>query len=121
MEWVWIILGIILCIVGIAGSLLPLLPGPPIAYAGLLIQQLRDPNPFTTKANIQFTAAESGRAVVELYNIAGIKIRTLFSANVVEGEVYNTSFGDAFLPGGVYVYKISNGKQKHTGKLIKVE
>jgi len=79
------------------------------------------PNPFTTKANIQFTASESGRAVVELYNIAGTKIRTLFSANVVEGEVYNTSFGDALLPGGVYVYKISNGKQKRTGKLIKLD
>jgi hypothetical protein len=79
------------------------------------------PNPFTTKTNIQFTASESGRAVVELYNIAGTKIRTLFSANVVEGEVYNTSFGDALLPGGVYVYTISNGKQKHTGKLIKLD
>jgi uncharacterized protein YqgC (DUF456 family) len=49
MEWVWIILGIILIIVGISGSLLPLLPGPPIAYVGLLLQQLRDPNPFTSK------------------------------------------------------------------------
>ena len=79
------------------------------------------PNPFTTKANIQFTASESGRAVVELYNIAGTKIRTLFSANVIQGEVYNTSFGDALLPGGVYVYTISNGKQKHTGRIIKLE
>src|SRR5688572_15758426 len=49
MEWVWIIIGIILCVVAIAGSLLPLLPGPPIAYAGLLLQQLRDPNPFESK------------------------------------------------------------------------
>lgn len=49
MEWFWIILGIILCIVAIAGSLLPLLPGPPVAYVALLLQQLRDPNPFTTK------------------------------------------------------------------------
>jgi uncharacterized protein YqgC (DUF456 family) len=49
MEWLWIILGIILCIVGIAGSLLPLLPGPPIAYVGLLLQQFREPNPFTSK------------------------------------------------------------------------
>ena len=47
MEWLWIILGIILCIIGIAGSLLPLLPGPPVAYLGVLIQQLRDPNPFS--------------------------------------------------------------------------
>jgi len=79
------------------------------------------PNPFTTKANIQFTASESGRAIIELYNIAGTKIRTLFSANVIQGEVYNTSFGDALLPGGVYVYTISNGKQKHTGRIIKLE
>lgn len=49
MEWVWIILGIILCLVAIAGSLLPLIPGPPIAYVGLLLQQLRDPNPFESK------------------------------------------------------------------------
>src|SRR5262245_28562883 len=48
MEWFWIILGIILALVGTAGSLLPLLPGPPIAYAGLLIQQLRQIKPFST-------------------------------------------------------------------------
>jgi hypothetical protein len=35
--------------VGIAGSLLPLLPGPPIAYIGVLLQQLRDPDPFSSK------------------------------------------------------------------------
>lgn len=49
MEWFWIILGIILLIVGIAGSILPILPGPPIAYAGLIIQQFREPDPFTSK------------------------------------------------------------------------
>jgi uncharacterized protein YqgC (DUF456 family) len=49
MDWLWISLGIILCIVAILGSILPLIPGPPIAYVGLLIQQFRDPNPFTTK------------------------------------------------------------------------
>jgi len=48
MEWIWIIPGIILIIGGIAGSILPLLPGPPVAYAGLLIQQLRTDKPFTT-------------------------------------------------------------------------
>ena len=48
MEYVWIGFGIILCIIAIAGSLLPLLPGPPVAYLGLILQQLRDPNPFST-------------------------------------------------------------------------
>ncbi len=49
MEWVWIILGIVLIITGIAGSILPLLPGPPIAYVGLLIQQFRNPDPFSSE------------------------------------------------------------------------
>lgn len=48
MEWVWISLGIICALVGVAGSFLPLLPGPPIAYAGLLLQQLREEKPFST-------------------------------------------------------------------------
>src|SRR4030095_4051243 len=49
MEWVWITLGIILCIVGIIGSLLPLLPGPPIAYVGILLQLFRNPDPVDAK------------------------------------------------------------------------
>ena len=49
MEWLWIILGIVLVIVGVIGSFLPVVPGPPIAYLGLLIQQLREPDPFTTR------------------------------------------------------------------------
>jgi uncharacterized protein YqgC (DUF456 family) len=49
MDWLLITLGIILVLIGIAGSILPILPGPPIAYAGVLLQQLRDPNPFSSK------------------------------------------------------------------------
>lgn len=48
MDWIWIVLGIILILVGLLGSLLPLLPGPPVAYVGLLLQLFRDPVPFTT-------------------------------------------------------------------------
>ena len=37
MEIALIILGIVLIIAGIAGSILPALPGPPIAYAALFL------------------------------------------------------------------------------------
>ncbi|HNS18555.1 MAG TPA: DUF456 domain-containing protein [Bacteroidales bacterium] len=47
METVWIILGCILLIAGILGSFLPVLPGPPLAYVALLIQQFREEKPFT--------------------------------------------------------------------------
>lgn len=36
-------------LVGLAGSVLPVLPGPPVAYAGFLLQQLRQPAPFSSR------------------------------------------------------------------------
>lgn len=56
MEWIWIVTGIILAVIAIAGSILPLLPGPPVAYVGLLLQQLRPEKPFTTNFLIFWAA-----------------------------------------------------------------
>ena len=47
MEWLWITFGILLIVAGLVGSLLPVIPGPPIAFLGLWMQQLRNPGPFT--------------------------------------------------------------------------
>ncbi len=49
MDILWAVIGGILMLAGIAGSLLPLLPGPPLSYLGLLVLQLRDPVPFTSE------------------------------------------------------------------------
>ena len=49
MDVVLIIIGIILLIIGFAGCIIPGIPGPPIAYIGLLIQVFKTENPFTTK------------------------------------------------------------------------
>jgi uncharacterized protein YqgC (DUF456 family) len=49
MDVVWIIFGILLMIAGLAGCILPFLPGPPLCYAALLIQQLQDEPPYTSK------------------------------------------------------------------------
>jgi uncharacterized protein len=49
MDTVWLVLGFILMAIGILGCLLPLLPGPPLAFVALLIQQLRTDQPFTAK------------------------------------------------------------------------
>jgi uncharacterized protein len=39
-ELIWIILGSLLLLVGIAGCILPVIPGPPIAWISLLMIQL---------------------------------------------------------------------------------
>jgi uncharacterized protein len=49
MDTLWLILCILLMIGGIAGCLLPILPGPPLCFVALVILQLRSAPPFTTK------------------------------------------------------------------------
>jgi uncharacterized protein YqgC (DUF456 family) len=49
MDTLWLILGIICMLIGIVGCILPLLPGPPLCFIALLIQQLRLEAPFTQK------------------------------------------------------------------------
>lgn len=49
MELVWIILGAVLIIVGFIGSFLPVLPGLPFSYVGLLLLQLTPNPPFSTQ------------------------------------------------------------------------
>ncbi|MDQ2657867.1 MAG: DUF456 domain-containing protein [Bacteroidota bacterium] len=49
MDVVWIALGALLLLVGLAGCILPFLPGPPLCYLALLIQQLQTNPPYTTR------------------------------------------------------------------------
>jgi uncharacterized protein YqgC (DUF456 family) len=49
MDTLWLVLGIIIMLLGILGCFLPLLPGPPLCYAALLLQQLRSDTPFNAK------------------------------------------------------------------------
>ena len=48
METILIILGIILLVFGIAGCILPFLPGPPLAYGSLLVLQFTEKQPFSS-------------------------------------------------------------------------
>jgi uncharacterized protein YqgC (DUF456 family) len=47
MELLWNILGILLILTGLIGSFLPVLPGPPISFAGLLLIHFFGGHPFS--------------------------------------------------------------------------
>ena len=49
MDVVLIVLGALLMLVGLAGCVLPFLPGPPLCYMALLIQQLKTDPPYTSR------------------------------------------------------------------------
>ncbi len=49
MDILWVVLGGILMLVGIAGCIVPIVPGPPISFVGLLLLQLTETPPFDEK------------------------------------------------------------------------
>lgn len=74
MDTLYIIIGTILMLAGIAGSILPFLPGPPLCYLGLLIQQLKSEPPFTTNFLWIFAGVTIAVAIIEyLVPIYGTK------------------------------------------------
>ena len=48
MDVLWLILGLILMLVGLAGCVLPFLPGPPLCFLALWMQQLQSEPPYTS-------------------------------------------------------------------------
>lgn len=48
MEILWMVVGGLLLVLGVLGCFLPALPGPPLGFLALLVQQLRAEPPFTT-------------------------------------------------------------------------
>lgn len=48
MDWVYILFGVILIILGFIGCFLPILPGPALAYGGLLLQLFRSDSNLST-------------------------------------------------------------------------
>lgn len=49
MDIFWFVTGGLFILVGIVGCFLPIIPGPPLAFVGLWIQQLKSDAPFTNK------------------------------------------------------------------------
>lgn len=49
MDWIIIIVGVILSLAGIVGSLLPVIPGPPLNYLALLLIHYSDVHKFSYK------------------------------------------------------------------------
>lgn len=49
LDITWSILGGVFMLVGLLGCFLPIIPGPPLSYLGLLALQLKEQAPFSTR------------------------------------------------------------------------
>ncbi len=69
------------------------------------------PNPFNPSTEIKFSVERTDRATLDLYNITGQKVATLFDDVVEAGQYYRVRVDGSNLASGVYFYRLmGNGK-----------
>lgn len=76
------------------------------------------PNPTAGVSQVVFVAGEAGHALVEVYDMSGRNIATLFNAEAQNGVEYTLDFDGAALPNGVYIYKMSTNNESIIEKFM---
>ena len=76
------------------------------------------PNPFNPSTKINFTLANPGKVILEVYNILGEKVTTLIDREMSEGS-HEINFNAANLASGIYVYRLNvDNKFSGTKKMM---
>ena len=103
MDIVLIILGIFCLVGGLAGCILPMLPGPPLAYAGMLLLHFTDQVQFTTPQLLVWLALV---AVIQALDYFVPLLGTKYSGGSkwgTRGCLVGTVIGLFFMPWGLIV------------------
>ncbi|WP_420456745.1 sulfatase-like hydrolase/transferase [Rubrivirga sp.] len=76
------------------------------------------PNPFSTAATVRVTSPTGRRVVVDLLDVAGRRVRTLFEGSVPAGAERVVRLGRGGLPSGLYVVRASGGGATATRSVV---
>jgi hypothetical protein len=64
------------------------------------------PNPFNSSTQIMFSNNSSGIVLLEVYNLLGQKVFTLFNQVTTANTMYSITFDAKNLPSGIYLYSL---------------
>ena len=76
------------------------------------------PNPTTGLSQIVFETNERIRTTIEVYDMKGRSIQTLFNQEALSGLTYRMEFEGEGLPNGVYLVRITNGLETKFSKIL---
>jgi hypothetical protein len=76
------------------------------------------PNPFNPSTRIVFTVAQTGWAKLEVFNILGERVQTLFEDVAEAGRYYVLRFDAVNLPSGTYFYRLQSATKSDLKKLL---
>jgi hypothetical protein len=76
------------------------------------------PNPYSDKIRFSIQSAVSGKGSLELYNMLGQKVKTVYQGNFEQGKVQTIEYSVPGFQRANLIYLFRIGDQKTTGKLI---
>ncbi len=80
------------------------------------------PNPFFAETTIPFITRQSGQVGLEIFDIHGMKVRSVvdgrFAAGYHQVSWNGTDDRGAALPGGIYLYRLITGNQTVTNRMV---
>jgi len=77
------------------------------------------PNPFTDRINFDLQLNTDCKVTLEIYNINGVKLATIFNNNVLAFDRYQLEYLPENVSSGTLIYRlVIDGKLLMTGKLI---
>ena len=76
------------------------------------------PNPFNPSTEIRFSVEKTGRAVLEVFNVLGQHIATIFDGKAEAGRSYRVKFEGYRFGAGVYFYRLQSGDRSDLKKFM---
>lgn len=78
------------------------------------------PNPFNSRTMISFSLPEAGDAALEIFDILGRRVETLYQGRLV-AEEYSVTWDAKDSPSGVYFYRLKAGEAAQTRRMMLVK
>ena len=89
-------------------------PGAPVEFS---LQQ-NYPNPFNPATEIRFTVDAPVMTTLEIFNVLGENVSTLFNEVAQAGRYYNVRCDGSNLATGIYFYRLHSGSKIQVRKLL---
>jgi hypothetical protein len=83
-----------------------------------LLELKTEPNPTTGISFVELSSNENDQASLEVYDISGRFVESIFSGMIEKDEVYRFQFDGSGLPNGVYIYRLTTRTKIRTTKFI---
>ncbi|MEZ7885992.1 MAG: T9SS type A sorting domain-containing protein, partial [Flavobacteriales bacterium] len=76
------------------------------------------PNPTNGKANFEFSSITNDKVNMNVLNINGSVVASLFAGDVQAGMIYNLDLDASELPAGLYIFQVTGENSITTEKFI---